>query len=283
MNRLKASKRDTPLILRDKADMARILATQIAMIRHEFGDDSMRVVFSVGIDATVVVKGWQILYSHGKVVGGAAPHHVYDISGLNKDELKIFLKDCKDGKKGEQAAECKMAVVSFQKVPPGMSPYLMLAGLPQTVNDSNDWGKGVMATAAESAKNAGNAVVLNHSTDGVSCEVQWNFDTLKLFLQGKSNQLPLTDTNHNAKNLRYQLMGGSSVATIGKFAVDPCLLKMAAEIPRGVVEKPPSKETIRWTDWASDALVLGMASPTTVEALLKVKSNDEGNILVSHI
>ena len=81
-----------------------------------------------------------------------------------------------------------------------------------------------MKIAVEATEKVGNAVLLNHSTDGVSCEVQWNLDQLKSFLQGKSNQLALTDTNHNAKNLRYQLIGGSSVASIGKFAVDPWLL-----------------------------------------------------------
>ena len=283
MRLMKARNRDVPLLLRSKSDMIRLLSMRIAMIRHDFGESSMRVAFSIGVDATVVVKGYQYLYSEGKVVGGAAPNHIHDVSGKNKEELKSFLKDCIDGKNGDIAAECKMAVVSFQKVPPGMSPYFMLGGLPQTVNDSNDWGKDVMKIAVEATEKVGNAVLLNHSTDGVSCEVQWNLDQLKSFLQGKSNQLALTDTNHNAKNLRYQLIGGSSVASIGKFAVDPWLLKLASGLPKDVVEKPPSKETIRWTDWASDALVLGLASPNVVESLLKVKTHDEGNLLVSEM
>ena len=64
------------------------------MIRHEFNDASMRVAFSIGIDATVVVAGWQVLHSEGKVVRGAAPKHIHNISGMNEDELKDFLKDC---------------------------------------------------------------------------------------------------------------------------------------------------------------------------------------------
>ena len=59
--------------------------------------------------------------------------------------------------------------------------------------------------------------------------------------------------------------------------------ELGSGLPKDVVEKPPSKETIRWTDWASDALVLGLASPNVVESLLKVKTHDEGNLLVSEM
>ena len=281
--KIRAANRDIPLILRDNNDMMRLLLKRIAMIRHEFDDSSMRVAFSVGVDATVVVAGWQVFHSEGKVVGGAYPNQSHDVSGKSKDELKLFLKECVDGKHGPKAAECKIAVISFQRVPPGMSPYFILGGIGQTINDSNDWGKDVMKVCVESAKKAGNAVALNHSTDGVPCEVKWNYDVTISYLYGKSNELALTDTNHNKKNKRYQLAGGSSVASIGRFAFDPWLLSMASQLPEGTVDKPPSKEVIRWTDWASDSLVLAFASPNTVEALLNVDSRDEGNILVSQI
>ena len=64
----------------------------------------MRIAFSVGIDATAVVKGHQLLQSEGLVVGGADPNHSIAMSDLDKDGLNTFLKDCLDGKKGEAAA-----------------------------------------------------------------------------------------------------------------------------------------------------------------------------------
>ena len=65
----------------------------------------MHVAFSFSIDATVVVKGHQLLQSEGLVVGGAYPNHLMDVSDLDKDGRKTFLKDCLDGKKGEVAVE----------------------------------------------------------------------------------------------------------------------------------------------------------------------------------
>ncbi len=106
---------------------------------------------------------------------------------------------------------------------------------------------------------------------------------MKVFLRGESNQVALTNTNHNGKNIRCQLVGNSSVSSISKFAFDPGLLNMASQLPKNVVKNPPSKETICFIDWASDLLVIGMASPNTVEALLQLKSRDEGNVLVSQM
>ena len=46
---------------------------------------------------------------------------------------------------GLLAAEVKLVVVSFQNTPKNLPPYLVVAGLPQTINDANDWGAGVVA------------------------------------------------------------------------------------------------------------------------------------------
>ena len=90
--------------------MVHTIVTQIEQIQKRQGGSSMRVAFSVGIDATVVVKGHQLLQSEGLVGGGAYPNHSMNVSELDKDGLKTFLKDCRDGKTGEVAAESKMAV-----------------------------------------------------------------------------------------------------------------------------------------------------------------------------
>ena len=87
-----------------------------------------------------------------------------------------------------------------------------------------------------------------HSTDGVSREVQPNLEQQCDYLKGKSDQLSFPDTNHNVKNVRYQLVGGSGdVPTVlGNYIFDTALLKMA-----GV-----AKEHVHIDDYASDALVL---------------------------
>ncbi len=53
-----------------------------------------------------------------------------------------------------------------------------------------------------------NCVVLNQSTNGVSCEVDWNKQTLLYFLSGTSNACALPDPNHNAKHEWYPQIGG---------------------------------------------------------------------------
>ncbi len=87
--------------------------------------------------------------------------------------------------------------------------------------------------------------------------------------------LSFLDTNHNAKNCRSHLVGGAAPASIGKFTVDPWLYRMAAD------KYGLTKETIRVSDFASDGVVLGLASAKIVQAVLNLDSNDQGNTLVS--
>ncbi len=48
----------------------------------------------------------------------------------------------------------------------------VLAGLPQKVNENNDFGQLVVDACLIVEKDDGNVVLLNQTTDGVSCEVQ---------------------------------------------------------------------------------------------------------------
>jgi hypothetical protein len=180
-----------------------------------------------------------------------------------------------NGERVVLAAETKIVVVSFQDTPPGISPYLILAANPQTINENNTFASDVMAICVEACKNAGNAVVLNDSTDGVSCEVQSNFEQQKKFLRGDSSQLSLVDPNHNLKNFRFQATGGSGTvpAVFGNHVFDVMLLKMS-----GI-----SKELVRVEDYASDALVLKLASDKVVRKLLDIDTADNGNKMVSKV
>ena len=86
----------------------------------------------------------------------------------------------------------------------------------------------------------------------------------------KKNYISLPDTNLNVKNSRYQLIGGSSPASIGYYTFDPWLLKQA-----GI-----SKELIRVEDYASDAVVLRLASLKTIEKMVALDSEYVGNAFV---
>ena len=59
------------------------------------------------------------------------------------------------------AAEVKVAVVSFQDSPLGISPYFVLSCFPQTITDSNDYAERVIKYCNQTPKSDGNILVLN--------------------------------------------------------------------------------------------------------------------------
>lgn len=67
--------RGTPFTLRDSNVMVKLVTCKIAQVRHLHNDLSLRVSFSLGLDVTVVVPGYQLLLSEGMVVDGADPNH----------------------------------------------------------------------------------------------------------------------------------------------------------------------------------------------------------------
>ena len=252
IRRVKADRRGPAVINISDEDLVSHIVKHIDKIRVKSGDSSGRVVISLGVDATVVVKGWQYLPDKNVVVGGAYPNHWLEVNSTDKDDIKNFIKQCLAGEKGVVAEEIKVAVLSFQNTPPGISPYYVIKARPQTINESNSFATDVMSLCVEAAKKAGNVAVVNDATDGVSCEVKSNFEQQNRFLCAESDQVSFTDPNHNGKNMRYQLIGGSGIssAVIGKYTFDPMLLKLAG-VPR---------ELVRIDDYASDALVLKLAS-----------------------
>jgi hypothetical protein len=273
IERITATRRTPPFIGLSESQVVEKIISRCDQIRHMAGNQSCRISFSVGIDATVLVRSFGIHQASHAIVGGVTPNIMLDIGGLSSDQVNAMLKDCIDGRMGVMAAEVKVAVVSFQNTPPGISPYFVLCGLPQTINDSNDYTERVIKYCNQAAKSDANIAVLNASTDGVSCEVEFNKICTLKYLDGKSNTISLPDTNHNVKNLRYQLIGGSSAATLGHYCFDPYMLLIA-----GV-----TKEVIRVEDYASDALVLRLASVKTIEKLNRLEIEDVGNAAITKL
>lgn len=269
--RMIAVRRSSPFIDLEDREIKNIIQNYIGTIREKFGDVNKRVVFTVGVDATVLVKTFQYSPQLEAIIGGVYPNHRIDVSGKSNDEISKVIKDCIDGKYGAMADEVKACVVSFQNTPVGMCPYLVVAGNAQTVNESNLFGKRMVTLSQEVTKSIRNSAVLNQTTDGVSCEVQWNMQTLLDYLDGLTNVCSLPDPNHNAKCCRFQLVGGSCAACIGNYVVDPFLLQEA-----GV-----AKELYRPQDYASDAVVLRLCSHDTLKKLIENDSADTGNVAVT--
>jgi len=107
----------------------------------------------------------------------------------------------------------------------------------------------------------------------VSCEVEFNKVCTMQYLDGKCSTISLPDTNHNVKNLQYQLIDGSSAATLGHYCFDPYMQHVA-----GV-----AKDVIRVEYYASDALVLRLASVKTNEKLNQLEFEGLGNAVITQL
>ena len=52
---------------------------------------SKQVSFKVGVDATIVVKSWQLFTRHGDIVGGKLPNHFFDVKESSDKEIVVFM------------------------------------------------------------------------------------------------------------------------------------------------------------------------------------------------
>ena len=118
--RLSATNRETKLFFHNKNDIIELFGKQVTKTRHYFGDKSIHVAMSLGVDATIIFSGWQIIISHDKIIGRVSKNHSLDIGDQSKEGTVKVLKLCIDVKKIVEASEVKVAVVSFQKPQPGM-------------------------------------------------------------------------------------------------------------------------------------------------------------------
>jgi hypothetical protein len=224
----------------------------------------------------VLAKSFQIHYlSDGNaVVGGVYPNHFLSLpeskSGdRDGDAVAKFLRACVNGEKGEPASEIKVCVLSFQCTPPGTCPYytLVVVGRPQTINQQSMFELEVVNACLCATIEDGNSILLNTTTDGVSTKVQWNKEVTMDYLDGKINYVSLPDTNHNVKNSRYQLIDGSSPASIGAYVFDPAIIRLAKV----------NQKLWRVEDFASDALLLKLASADPIQKLHNLALQDRMN------
>lgn len=159
--RLTAQRRSEPFINLSKADMIGRIRGYINKFRANSGSTSSkeRVAMTIGIDATVLIKAFQVCHCTKTIVGGAYPNHSLRII----DDMAAMLKDCVDGKKyGEPAAEVKVCVVSLQGTPTGMCPYFPLVGRPQSVNENSSFGKMCWKHASRRPRRMGMLLFLTH-------------------------------------------------------------------------------------------------------------------------
>ena len=224
-------------------------------------DHAIRVSYS--IDTTAVASGLFIHAPSNTLVGGAYPYHSLSVPPNGTDLRQMI--DNFDASKGShrKACEVKLATVVVQNVPKDVSPMYQFLAQPQSKKINSRFNyKAVDITMKIEAqlRNQGfNFMFLSTAVDGVSCDSTFVIDVLLRFLKGAITYTAMTDTNHNGKNLRYQvLLGGNMVKSIGSILIDEGMVKAA-----GV-----NQEIWRVKDWADDHRVLRLYSADTVFKIL---------------
>ncbi len=240
-----------------------------------FAEAGMKHInLSVSIDATALSPVTELCTKSGCILGFASPDHKIEIpTNASQDQIKdLLMPSAETMKKRELAVEVKVAVVAVQDAPPGTNSFFPLCALPQTKNVVSTFNDDLMQWLSEHSKSSSqNFTLLSAAVDGVSCDKEFVVSNLLKFLQAKQDYLSITDPNHNIKNFRYQVIGGSGIRSIGKFVVDADLVRVA-----GI-----KMELWRIKDFASDGLVLELASAKTVTSLCSLESKEDGKTIVT--
>ena len=93
------------------------------------------VCLTLGVRARQQVL--EVSHAHGKVIGGAHPHHLVDIEGHTKTDVQEILDgNSKAHGKITVASKIKVTAMLFQNLPAGIPTIEVVAARPQTNNES---------------------------------------------------------------------------------------------------------------------------------------------------
>lgn len=262
IQRRNARDRTEPYIVKDEKTISSRLDRIIENILDE--NDGC-VAVSLGIDATKVPKAVTISTAYHAIFGGAFPDHYLPIDGMEEEQVRSIIAP---NSSLVRAEEVKVAVLTVQKRKHGKPCFFTLAGQPQSLNMNSPFNDVVTKLVVEKSEQSRKIDLVSVAADGVGCDNRWIMQQMKNFLKGLTRHVGIVDPNHNAKNGRYQYFGGSSATWIGKYIIDTELLRLA-----GV-----AKLLWRIKDFASDLLVLKLASYDTVDKLSSLVNEDPGSV-----
>lgn len=173
------------------------------------------VTFSIAIDGTKAPRSMNINAAHKCIMGRCYPHHIIDTTNLSKEEINEIM----NARHEDLAAEIKVATICLQNAEKGCTPMSIVAARPQGMNEVSMLTDDFCKAATMIAKENKRVCFTNFATDRVSVETNDIMKPLFLFLDGKVQHAAGVDNKHNAKNHRYQHVGGSNVATIGNYDI----------------------------------------------------------------
>jgi len=223
-----------------------------------YEDTTDTIVVSAMADATKVPPIGEYSVKYHAWVGGQYPNHYIDDEDYNQEK---FIES-------DMATEIKVALLSTQTSRNGCSPFKIICARPQSTNEvSDEYNNSIL----HSVDGIPNVQCVSIAFDGLASESRFIRNNLVSFMNGSSQTVAMTDCNHAAKNMRSQLVLGSSVVTGGEGFFDVGILMLA-----GV-----QKELYCVTDYASDVVVLKLCSSDTIAKLLSLieqGSEDSKNI-----
>ena len=91
-----------------------LLLAYISLIRTGRKDPKLRVAFKIGINATALMKAYQVSTSDHAIFGGAYTNYFIPFNSLSKEQIFEILKECNKGKHGPMATEVKNNLFIFR-------------------------------------------------------------------------------------------------------------------------------------------------------------------------
>ena len=113
--------------------------------------------------------------------------------------------------------EIKVAMLTTQEYNDGMSPFKIIAARPQSTNELDyDYN----CTILNAVEYIPNVHCVSMAFDGLATESDFVRKNIIAFMNGSINSVVMTDCNHAAKNLRSQLVLGTSIVSGGDAILD---------------------------------------------------------------
>ena len=188
-------------------------------IDHIRKDNPNKIILVSAIaDATKVPTVGEYSHKYNVWVGGRYPNHCIDETHYDQENLIT----------NEMATEIKVGLLGLQEAVDGFSPFETIAAQPQSSNEPcNEYNYDIKNTVSDLY----NVHCISIAFGGLATETNFICKNLFTFIKGKSYTVAMTDCNHAAKNMRSQLVLGSSIVTGGDAAFDVGILRTGGEDP----------------------------------------------------
>ena len=208
------------------------------------------LLVSAMADATKVPPIGEFSHKYNAWVGGSFPNHCVNM--VNYDQENIITN--------ELATEIKVGMLSLQEGKDGVSPFKIISARPQSTNQRCDDYNYMIMNAVNGLNNV---FCVSIAFDGLSTETEFIRTNLIAFMKGSSNIVAMTDCNHAAKNMRSQLVLGSTIVMAGEALFDVSILRIAGVSP----------ELYKVNDYTSDIVVLKLCESDTIHKLIQLMEN----------